>query len=92
MGKTILLITHNVDEAIGVDKIILMQAGGILAQGTPREILTDEALLQKTGLVPPVPVQLYHHLAENGIRLAHCPLTNEELLAELDALKGGDPA
>ena len=92
MGKTILLITHTIDEAIDADKILLMQAGSILAQGTPREILTDEALLQKTGLVPPVPVQLYHHLAENGIRLAHCPLTNEELLAELDALKGGDPA
>lgn len=92
MDKTILFITHNIEETIHADRILLLQDGKIIANGTPREILTNHCLLQQTGLTPPVPVQLYYGLAEEGILLPHCPLTIEELVEALDGLKGGAPS
>lgn len=82
-GKTLVMITHYVDEAVMADCIMLMSHGKLIASGTPREILTDPALLQKAGLVPPVPVRLYYDLKEAGINLARCPLTHEEFVEEV---------
>jgi energy-coupling factor transport system ATP-binding protein len=78
MGKTILMITHYVDEAVYADTIILMHEGVVVARGTPREILTNRELMQRAQMIPPVAVQLYYDLKDAGIQLAHCPLTNEE--------------
>ena len=82
-GKTIVMITHYVEEAILADTVFVMKEGQILANGAPREILTDCRLLQQAGLVPPAPVRLYNDLAKDGIYLPYCPLTNEELVEEL---------
>ena len=82
-GKTIVMITHYVDEALGADRVILMQDGKILANGTPREILTDMHLLKQTKLKPPMPVQLYYELKAQGIELDECPLSNAELTEAL---------
>lgn len=89
LGKTILMITHYVDEALLADSVFLMQEGTLLASGTPREILTNRALLSKAGLLPPIPVQLYNSLADSGVLLPFCPLTNEELILALEQMKGG---
>lgn len=89
LEKTILMITHCVDEALLADTVFLMQDGKILASGTPQEILTDRKLLSQAGLLPPIPAQLYHSLADSGVFLPFCPLTNEELVAALEQMKGG---
>lgn len=83
MGKTVVMITHYVEEAVMADRVFLMSRGKLIASGTPREILTDPALLQEAGLVPPVPVRLYYDLKEAGIHLERCPLTSEELVEEI---------
>ncbi len=82
-GKTIIMITHEIKETLNTDRILLMQNGKILADGTPREILTDTALLAQTSLLPPMPVQVYLELKAQGISLPDIPLTMEELVAEL---------
>ena len=82
-GKTIVMITHDVEETLHADRIILMQDGKILAGGTPREILTDAGLLAQTSLRPPMPVQMYEELKAQEITLPDIPLTMEELTAEL---------
>ena len=87
LGKTILMITHYVEEATFADRIFLMQHGEIIQIGAPRELLTDIALLKKANLTPPIAVQLYYDLLECGISLPHCPLTNDELVEELCRLK-----
>ncbi|MCH3971508.1 MAG: energy-coupling factor transporter ATPase [Oscillospiraceae bacterium] len=85
--KTILMISHYIEEAIFADRVFLMKHGHILASGTPREILTDQKQMAAAGLVPPVPVRLYYDLHKRGIRLSHCPLTNEELVKEICRLR-----
>jgi ABC-type cobalt transport system, ATPase component len=81
--KTIIMISHYVEEAVIADKVYLLHDGKILASGTSREMLTNEELMQKAGLIPPVPVRIYNDLKTAGIKLHHCPLTNEELLEEI---------
>lgn len=82
-GKTIILITHYIEEAVFADKVCLMQNGKILGYGTPHEVLTDMELMDSAGLIPPVPIKLYYDLNAAGIKLSSCPLTNEELVEEI---------
>ncbi len=86
-NKTIILITHYVEEAMDADKIIIIDKGKVLAAGTPREILTDIKLLSSVEIVPPMPVRIYNDLQKTGICLRKCPLTEEELVEELCQLK-----
>lgn len=82
-GKTIIMITHYVEEAVAADRVLLMKDGGILADGTPEDILTDCVLLEAAGLLPPMPVRIYYDLRKQGICLGRCPLTDEELCEEI---------
>ncbi len=81
--KSILLITHRMEEAVLADRVDVMKAGKILASGTPRRILTDLPLLSAANLLPPLPVRLYEDLRAAGIQLAQCPLTIPELTEQL---------
>lgn len=83
LGKTVIMITHHVEEAVYADRVFLMQNGEILKSGTPREILTDVDLLAGAGLTPPFAVQVYYDLLSEGIPLCRCPLTNDELVEEI---------
>lgn len=82
-GRTILMISHYIEEAVFADRVVLMHDGAILAQGTPQEILTDPDLLRRAGLTPPMAVRAYYDLAEAGIWLPFCPLTDEGLVDAL---------
>ena len=82
-GHTILMISHYIEEAVYSDRVLLIHDGRILAQGKPREMLTDPELLRQAGLTPPMPVKAYYDLKAAGIVLSRCPLTVEELVEEL---------
>ncbi len=86
-GRTVIMITHFVEEAVYADRVILMRHGRILRTGTPREILCDCALLAEADLLPPTAVRLYEDLLARGIHLPRCPLTSEELVEEICRLK-----
>ena len=86
-GKTVIMITHYVEEAVSADRVGLMRKGRIIGLGGPRGVLTDLELLKSAGLLPPVPVRLYHDLKAAGIHLKSCPLTNEELVDEICRLR-----
>ncbi len=81
--KSIIHITHRMEEAVLADRIDLMKAGRIVASGPPRRILADLPLLTSANLLPPLPVRLYEDLRNAGIHLAECPLTIHELTEQL---------
>ncbi len=81
--KTVVMITHYIEEAIDADRVYLIHNGKMIGDGTAREMLTQPELLAAAGLTPPMPVQMYHDLKQAGITLARCPLTLEELAEEL---------
>ncbi|MCB2214072.1 energy-coupling factor transporter ATPase [bacterium] len=82
-AKTIIMISHYVEEAIIADWVILLKDGRLLAKGTPQNILTDPALLNQTGLTPPLAVKAYYDLRAAGVQLPGCPLTNRDLVEAL---------
>jgi energy-coupling factor transport system ATP-binding protein len=65
--KTIISITHDLNEAMLADRIIVMKSGKAVAQGTPDVILKDEELMKDCGLDSPMTVKLSKQLKEANI-------------------------
>ncbi len=65
-GITVVLITHHMDEAAMADRLIVMDGGRVVMDGTPREILTCRDELRAIGLDVPHTVDLLHGLREDG--------------------------
>ena len=82
-GVTVLWITHESDEAVAADRVLLLQGGDLIGNGTPREILQNEELLFRAGVTPPFAVRVFRALRDRGVTLDRCPLTEQELTEEL---------
>lgn len=78
-GKTIIVITHNVDEILNANKIILMKDGMIVAMGDGKRILQNKELLESASIAPTISTQIYYKLIEENIYLPFCPITPKEL-------------
>lgn len=84
-GLAIVMITHNMDEAPEADRLMVLDAGHIALQGTPREVFGQSARLDELGLeLPPVPL-LARTLEKRGIAIG-VPLSTQELV---QAYRGG---
>ncbi|HEY8436945.1 MAG TPA: energy-coupling factor transporter ATPase [Haloplasmataceae bacterium] len=62
--KTILSITHDLNEALLADRLVLMKEGQVMATGTPEELMKDEALMKACGLDVPMTVKLSQRLKD----------------------------
>lgn len=69
MGITIILITHNMEEAIGSDYIYVMDTGKVVMEGVPQEIFSKEERLLEHGLSVPSAVKLANILRSRGLPL-----------------------
>lgn len=86
-GKTIIYITHFMEEAAEAQRVFLMEGGRIIRDGTPREIFTDVKEMKRLGFDVPVAAELAERLRKK-FRLPQKILTAEELA---DALKNFSP-
>lgn len=79
-GKTVIMITQRPEEAERADRILLMDAGKIIADGTPREVLSDGTLLRRSGLRPPFSVRLWAEIRDLlPEETGNCPMNIEEV-------------
>ena len=87
-GMTIVVATHDLDFAYGwADETIVMEAGQVLAHGTPTEILQREDVQVKLGAAPLV-AEISRRLFLRGIDLrdkGYLPRTTYELLQAISA-------
>jgi energy-coupling factor transport system ATP-binding protein len=83
-GITIVLITHYMDEAVEADRVIVMDSGNILTQGTPKEVFSQVELLKKHQLDVPQATELIYRLKSSGLDLPDCALNIEECIAALE--------
>lgn len=81
---TVLLITHYMEEVIDADRVIVMDQGKIVMQGTPREVFSHVDELKNYRLDVPQATLVAHELKKAGIDLPDGILTNEELVQALD--------
>lgn len=79
-GKTVIMITHYIEEALRADRVILMKKGRILRDADARDVLTDTESLSDAGLIPPLAVKAYHDMKESLGEAKQCPLTPKELV------------
>ncbi len=68
-NMTVIMITHYMEEAALADRIIVLNDGRTLIDGTPSEVFEQESLLKSCGLDVPQCTELIHRLRDNGICL-----------------------
>jgi len=61
-GISIIHVTHNMEEALRADRVLLMGNGQIIADGSARDILMNPEQLKALGLAPPIIVELMMRL------------------------------
>lgn len=77
---TVLLITHYMEEVIYADKVIVMDQGKVVMQGTPREIFSRVDELKQYRLAVPQVTELAYELRKSGLNIPKGILTVEELV------------
>lgn len=80
---TIILITHNMDEVIGADKVYVMDHGTVVLKGTPREIFAQVDTMKQYGLEVPAATELAYRLKKAGIEIKDDILTKDELVEQI---------
>ncbi len=87
-GMTVIMITHYMDEAARADRIVVLNDGEAILDGSPDEVFEKEELLRECGLAIPQCTELVHRLRRAGIKLEGDCVSVEEC-AELiaDSLK-----
>lgn len=82
-GITIVHITHYMEEAVYADRVIVMDKGRAVMDGTPREIFSRVEELRALSLCVPQATELAYELRAAGMPLPDGILTREELVKEL---------
>ena len=68
-GMTVVLITHYMEEAEKADRVLVMNDGKFIADGTPKEIFKNVSMLKSVGLDVPQTTELLYELNNNGIKV-----------------------
>lgn len=79
-GITVILITHFMDEAVRADRVIIMNEGRILLDGTPRQVFRQEELIRSANLDVPLMVEMGAKLRERGIDVPADIITEEKMV------------
>ena len=85
-GMTIVLITHYMDEAVQADRVIVMDSGQILTQGSPRDVFSNVELLKRHRLDVPQATELMYRLRGRGFNPERMPLNADECVKLLDSM------
>lgn len=89
-GITIVLITHYMDEAVQADRVIVMDDGAVLVEGTPHEVFSQVELLKRHRLDVPQATELMYRLRGRGLfqndNLQYMPLDYDECVNEIDRI------
>ena len=84
---TTVLITHYMDETVGADRIIVIDDGNIVMDGTPREVLVQVEKMKSFGLEVPQATEIAYNLRKRGIDIPADILTPEEMVGAICQLK-----
>ncbi|PID03397.1 energy-coupling factor transporter ATPase [Sporosarcina sp. P2] len=83
IGLTVLSITHDLEEVLLADRILVMNEGQVLMVGSPQEIFQQGTELEKVGLDLPFALRVSELLRIAGVELVGNHMTEEELVNEL---------
>lgn len=78
-GFTIVMITHFMEEAAQADRVIVLESGKVVCDGSPAQVLLQEDLLRRLNLDVPFATHLSHALRTAGVAVA--PTVDDGALA-----------
>jgi len=79
-GITVVLITHFMEEAAEADRVIIMDRGKVLMDGTPCEIFAQSDKIREINLDVPAAVEMAERLRKSGIVVPQNIISAEELI------------
>ncbi|MDY3239541.1 MAG: energy-coupling factor transporter ATPase [Anaerovoracaceae bacterium] len=82
-GITVILITHFMEEAAEAERVIVMNEGRVLLDGSPAQVFSQRQLLQSVNLDIPLAVELAGKLREKGIPVPENIISTEEMVEYL---------
>lgn len=82
-GITVILITHYMNEAALADRILVMERGRILRDGTPSEVFSDPEAMWRAGLDVPQTTELLYKMKRAGLDVRTDLFDTDECAAEL---------
>ena len=85
-GTTVVLITHYMDEAAVSDRVVIIDSGNVLKDGTPKEVFQEVELLKSVGLDVPQVTELIYELRKEGVNLPQDILTEDECYEAIKSL------
>ena len=88
-GITVLHITHNMDEAIRADRVIVVSDGRVVIDGTPEQVFSNVEQLRLVGLDVPQVTELMYDLKNYGFDVDHTVLDEEKCADMIAALVNG---
>lgn len=78
-GITVVLITHFMDEAVRAGRVIILNKGEILLDGTPEQVFKEYELIKSVNLDVPMAVELASRLRSRGIKIPEDVVTVEDM-------------
>ena len=82
-GKTIILITHFMNEAVQADRVAVMEEGKLILEGPPRDVFNQVDTMKSLGLDVPQVTELAARLKAVGVPLPDGILDREEFVSAL---------
>lgn len=80
---TVIHITHFMEEAVEADKVIVMEKGKKILEGSPRNVFSKIEILKRIGLDVPYMTELASLLKDEGLEINGEILTVDEMVMEL---------
>jgi energy-coupling factor transport system ATP-binding protein len=90
-GMTIVTVTHHMSEAAEADRVIVMEGGKIVLQGTPREVFSRQELLRELHLDVPEASRIAALVHRKQAAFTPTLIHKEEIVAEVNRLQVVQP-
>jgi len=90
-GLAVVAITHQMEEVIGADCVLVLERGQTALEGTPRQVFSQYESLDRLGLDLPLAAAIARGLRERGAQLPQNILTADELVRAVTARVGPHP-
>jgi energy-coupling factor transport system ATP-binding protein len=86
LGITVIYITHFMEEAVEADRILVMDKGSILFDGTPKQVFANSDKIREIGLDVPQTAALALEMEKQGINMPNDILTVDEFVNNIERL------
>ena len=80
---SVIHITHFMEEAVDADRVIVMERGRKVLEGTPRQVFSEVDMLKNIGLDVPYMTELSKELEKEGLSIGSDILTVDEMVMKL---------